>query len=231
MNEQLTMANFNDFLTKANMTLSCDSECQKNKNILQLKQKYLDAQTNVTSASAQEQIAYKNYIVYSEGTGAYNDKLVTKLREKANIISDTYTKQFEENFKNTEILLGTYEGLLTNFNNIVDLYVNYTKENIKFINNNKIKISDIQTNHRKTFYEDQNIDRLKLINNILFYLFYLILILFIVFSFIYPSNYSISYKIVIVFLLGLYPFISTTLFLYFVKLYNVLHLFTFQTHN
>jgi len=217
---QVTLDNINNFINNANKTLSCDSNCQKANKDNKLKQIYLDSLTNSASSSAQQQIAYKNYIVSTQGQNAYDNEIDKQLNEKANIIVDAYTKAFNENMYNTELNLGTYKGLLVNFQNLIDYYLSYLGNNIKFENNSKIKTSDVQTNHRKTYYEDQNINRIKYINTFLFYLYYLFVILFLIFYFMYPSELSYLKLIMILFIMIIYPFIASRIFSFLVNTYD-----------
>lgn len=216
----MTLDNLNSFINNANKTLSCDSNCQKMNRDNKLKQIYLDSLTNSASSSAQEQVAYKNYIISTQGQSAYDNEMDKKLNDKANHIAKVYKKLFEENIYNTELSLGSYKGLMVNFNNIVDYYLSYLNKNVRFENNNKIKTSDVLTNQRKTYYENQNIDRIKYINTFLFYFYYLFVLLFIVFYFIYPSELSNVKIAIILFLLIIYPFVSSKIFTFMVFIYN-----------
>ena len=203
-NNEINMNNLADFLNKANNILSCDSECQKNNKINELKQKYLDSVTNSKTSNIQEEQAYKNYIVYSQGTQAYNEHLDKSLNEKANKIAQMYEKNFNDNFSYVMTLLNSYKGLLVNFTNIYDYYFKFLDENTKYENNSKIQTADVLTNHRKTFYEEQNIDRIKLINTILFWIYYIFSVIFVVLFFIYSSNYRLISRILITIILFIY---------------------------
>lgn len=216
---QLTLDNINQFIENANQTLSCDANCQKANQENKLKNIYLDSITNSASSSAQEKIAYKNYIVATQGQTAYNDEIDKQLNEKANVIAQTIKKVFDENIYNTELSLGSYKGLLSNFINVVDYYVLKVSKNIRYENNSKIKTSDVLTNERKTYYEDQSIERIKYINKILFYFYFLLIILLIIFAFIYSSELS-YFKIFLIVILITYPFISSKLFSFLIYLYN-----------
>lgn len=219
-NSQLTLDNLNQFIDNANKTLSCDTNCQKANKNNNLKNIYLDSITNSASSSAQEQIAYKNYIIATQGQSAYDNEIDKQLNQKANMISDIVIKIFNENLYNTELSLGTYKGLLINFNNLVDYYVLNVNKNARFENNSKIKTSDVLTNERKTFYEDQSIERIKYINKLLFYFYFLLIILLIIFAFIFPLKLSYLKIFVIVILLVIYPFIALKLFSFLIYIYN-----------
>jgi ABC-type transport system involved in cytochrome bd biosynthesis fused ATPase/permease subunit len=203
------LSQFNSFLQKATDAVTCNSECQRSRTMDSLKQKFENAQTNTQSANYQLQVAQKNYVTFSEGEGAYNDLLQQQLEERANLIS----QQFQENFnkETTQVArqIDTYGGILVNFKNIVDLYFNYKKENIKLFKKLKEQTNDVLTNERKTYYIDQQNDTLT------YFYFYFLLIIYVIivicyllFSLMYPSNASIIKRILIFIGLILLPFLS-----------------------
>jgi len=225
MSDQFNFNKFNDLINSARDAVMCNSECQRQRKEEQLKQNYLNAQTNLTSASSQEQTAQKNYIIFTKGEPAYNDFLDNQLQEKAQIIADKYTENFNEESKKITNQISSYNGLLINFHNVVDLYTQYKNENVKLFKELKDESNDVLTNERKTYYEDQNIGRLKN-----FYLYFLITIYvifvlcFAVFSLIYPSNTSWKIRLALLLVFILLPFISTWILakiIYYVyELYN-----------
>jgi hypothetical protein len=200
---------FNSFLQKAADAITCNSECQRNRKIDSLRQKFINAQTNIASANNQLQVAEKNYVTYAEGQGEYNDLLQQQLEEKANLISDKFQENFNKETTQVTRLIQTYGGILLNFKNIVDLYFHYKKENIKLFKKLKEETNDVLTNERKTYYIDQQSETL---TNFYFYflliIYVIIMISYLLFSFIYPSNTSFLKRILIFIGLGILPFLS-----------------------
>jgi hypothetical protein len=212
--------NLNSFLDKAVSALSCDSNCQKEKTSDDLKQKYLAAKTNLVTAPINIDTTFKNYMVYLEGEPAYNEYKENELKDKATKISadiqGILNQQITDEIRNNT----TYDGLLINVNNIYEYYEGYLKENIELNNKLKITESDIVTNDRKTYYEDQGIESLKKYYNVLFVFYIIIIVAYIVCCFIIPSQLSIKMKIIIFVLLGIYPFISAWLFKQIIHYYH-----------
>jgi hypothetical protein len=99
--------------------------------------------------------------------------------------------------------------LLLNFKNVVELYLNYKKENVHLIKDLKDETSDVLTNERKTYYADQKIDGLKS-----FYFYFLLtiyvicVICFGVFSIMYPSQSDWKIKVATFIGFILLPFFS-----------------------
>lgn len=60
-----TLDKLNSLISQASDTISCDANCQQQRKADQLKQKYLDAQTNLASAPNQLNTAQKLPGIYS----------------------------------------------------------------------------------------------------------------------------------------------------------------------
>jgi hypothetical protein len=210
MSHLFNLNNFNELISKASDAILCNSDCQKKKQEELLKQKYLNSKTNLVTAPSQEYIAEKNYIVFTKGQIAYNDFLDNKLEDTANQISEKFINNFNEEVKKIKSEISSYSGILINFRNIVDLYLNYKRENIELYKKLKEETNDVLTNERKTYYEDQNINRLKSFYSYLFLTIYVIFVIcFGSFTLIYPSSYSWKVKLIIFIGLIILPFIST----------------------
>jgi len=210
MSKPIDMNKFNTLISQATDAIMCDSECKKQKQIDELKQIYLKSQSNLASAPVQLQVAQKNYVTFTQGESAYNDLLDNQLQEKAQTIADKFTEIFEEETGKFITKLNTYQGLLLNYKNIIELYFKYKKENIQLIKDLKNETNDVLTNERKTFYEDQKIDGLKFYYFYFLYVIYIIcFICFVAFTFMYPSNTSFLVKIISIIGFFLLPFVSS----------------------
>jgi hypothetical protein len=210
MSNQIDMNKFNTLISQASDAVLCNSECRKQRETDKLKQNYLNSQTNLASAPNQVQVAQKNYVTFTEGPSGYNDLLDNQLQEKAQEIVNKFTEYFESDSKEITTQIDTYEGLLINFKNVAELYLNYKKENVQLIKDLKNETNDVLTNERKTYYEDQKIDGLKgFYYYILLGIYIICLIGFIIFSLMYPSQSSFIVKLVSIIGFILLPFLST----------------------
>ena len=201
----------NNLILQASQTISCDSTCQKEKTKEDLKKKYLDAQMNEASASNQVQTAQKNYVTFTEGTSGYNTALETDLTLKATTIADLFQTNFNTEVDNIISNIDTLNGLLINYNNVVDLYNSYKIENKHLHTKFKNNTSDVLTNERKTYYQEQGLQNLNFYYYILLVIYIVIVITFLIFTFIFPSSFN--WKILAAIFVGfvILPFISTWL--------------------
>lgn len=200
---------FNNLLEQARSAVTCDSECQRRKKAQELKDKYLAAKSHLSSGANDVVVAEKNYLMFTQGQSGYNDHLDSTLNAKADQISEMFTEKFNDESKNVSSSILTYQSLFINYANVLDLYKKYKKENIILEKNVKNESSDILTNERKTFYEDQGIDTLILYYYILLIVYVITLIGFIISIIFAPSKFSIKAKCGILVGLIILPLISS----------------------
>jgi hypothetical protein len=201
---------FNSMIDKATASISCDSECQRKQKDDELKQAYLDAQTNLATAPNNVYVSRQNYVVFDQGQPAYDELIDSELLEQAQKLSSYYQTNFENESQNIFFNIDTYSGLLINLKNIFDLYLKYKEENINLFKKLKDETNDVLTNDRKTYYQDQGIDNLKFYYHYFLLLIYIVAVLcYVVYNFMYPSQVSFIVRIIILGIMVLLPFIST----------------------
>ena len=219
MTNNIDVNKLNEFLDSANNVLSCDSKCQEQKKKIELKKKYLEAKTNLLSAPNQVETSYKNYLTYTKGDTAYNEYRENELQQKAETIVTTFKTNFSDGIKKIKESYDTYSGLLLNFSHVAELYKKLVKENHILELALKNRTSDVLTNDRKTYYEDQSIDSLRFYHTIILIIYLIFLIGFAVSIFVFPSASSRGSLIAILVFFIIYPFICVRIFqfLYHIK--------------
>jgi len=219
--------NFNSFLMNANNQLICDQACQEQKQAALLKEVYLNAQANAASAPQQLDTAEKNYLDFTEGPDAYTELEEKNFTAKAQEIVKNFTDTFNKNVDDVKNDIHSYSSLFNNSANVYELYLTY-KDEFSYLKTKLInESSDVNTNNRKTYYENQQIEFLD------FFYYYVLLVVYIivavgyaVFAFIYPSPYDWKIRLAVLVFLIILPFISTWLMGLIVnfgyKIYNAL---------
>ncbi len=185
---------FNNFLTKANETISCGPSCMEQQQSQQLF------------------TAKKEYITYKQGDSGYNEYIDKELQNNAETIASSYQTKFNKSADTVKTNIQIYDGLLINFNNVVDLYKKYKKENNDLEKKLKIKSSDTLTNDRKNYYEDQGVNRLKMYYYFLLFIYVFIVFIFLLSVFLVKTDVKLSIRLLILFLLIIYPFVSYWIF-------------------
>ena len=210
MSNNFDLNKFNSFLEKATEAISCNSHCQKKKVKKQLKDKYLNAKKNLILAEPEFQLAKKNYYTYVSGKNVYNEMIENELNHSADLIIKMFKEKYADEIGKIKYQLETYNGILINFKNVVDLHKKYKRENLYLYKQLKENTNDILTNERKTYYEDQEISSLNSFYYYILWLIYVIVILsLIIFTVIYPTNSSWYKKILVIIVFIILPFMST----------------------
>ena len=94
--QQISQDKITALLEKSANSLMCGPTCQKLKITEELKQKYLDAQTNLQTAPIKLDQTKKNYYVYSEGTPYYDNMLEKELKQKSKKIAELLSENFND---------------------------------------------------------------------------------------------------------------------------------------
>lgn len=217
---KIDVGKFNDFINKASELLSCDETCQRTKNELLLKEKFLKAKVNYITAPNKVETSYKNYLTYSKGEEAYSEYNIKMLSEKARTLARTFASEFQEQVQKAKSLISTYDGLFVNFVHVVEYYNDLVQKNNIMSLSLKNKSSDIITNDRKTFYEDQKIDSLYFYYRIILFIYVVVLISYAVSIIFKPADIGRKKQSIILVLFIIYPFVATRLFLYIGDLYE-----------
>ena len=135
----------------------------------------------------------------------------TKKMKEFNALKDSITP-----------ILNTYENNRVNSINLFDSYKNYIEENKTLEKQVTDTSSDIQTNDRKTFYQNEASESLDLYYWILLSVYIACVIGFAVCWYMLPTTMSNPKLLFLFICLGLYPLFSTRILQYIMYLYNLL---------
>jgi len=186
--------------------LTCGPTCQRENKINELRQKYLDAQTNKLTAPQQVVNAEKDYYTFAEGTAAYDTIRTKELQDQANKLGGLMQENFIDEIYNIELLIKMYNIMLIDADNTLELYNDY-EESITELNDEITgHKTTVVTNDRKTYYESQEIINVKFWQRIMLFIYYLLVIVFFLGIFLANSSYGFFKKFGIFLLLALYPF-------------------------
>ena len=217
---QPNLDSLNAFLEKATKAISCDPECQKKRKAELLEQSFNDAKTNLHNAPSKLHTAAKKYYTFTQGEVGYKEYIESELTKKVVEIATKKQEEFDANIATAISETSVYEGLMLNYMNVVDLYEKYKDENEKMSRDIKTTRSDILTNDRKTFYEDQGISNLTFYYSIIQGVYILCVIIFVALSVLSPSQFSIKVKLAVLTMLIIYPFISTKMLVFCIGVYS-----------
>jgi hypothetical protein len=223
-NQQISQDKINQLLEQATSSLLCGPTCQKTKKTEELRQKYIDAETNLQTAPVQLEQSRKNYYVFSQGSSYYDNMLEKELNEKAEQITTMLTDNFRDELTSATTMNQYLNSALISSSYSENLLDDLLKKNeelrLKLRNNQ----GDILTNNRKTYYQEEAIERLKLWHKFWWYIYYALVIVFSLCWFLVPTDISKFKRFLISLLLVFYPFyidfILRTIYGFFYRIYR-----------
>ena len=204
--QQINQDQINDLLNKSAEALLCGPDCQKTKLTDELKQKYLDAETNVQIAPTKLEQTKKNYYVYKEGRPFYDNMLEDELKQKAEKISELLGESFNEEVSSALTMNQYLNTALINSQYTSELFKKYSSENQELKLQLRNSRGDILTNDRKTYYETDALNQLQLWYRFWWYIYYILILVFTIALVVSPSQLTMIKKVVIFVLLLFYPY-------------------------
>jgi hypothetical protein len=205
--QQINQETINNLIEKASeMTTMCGPSCQKEKVSQELEQKYLDAQTNIQLAPINLERARKNYYVFSKGRTEYDNINEQELQIKAKKIAETIKQNFNDGVDNANTMNTLLNTSIISSDHTVRLFEDYVEKNKILQLKVKGTHGDILTNSRKTYYQTEALENLKLWYRFFLIIFYIIVLMLRLSYFFVPHNFSLVGSIVVSVLVLSYPF-------------------------
>lgn len=214
----LSTSKLNEAISSINNAASCGMDCKDRNNIASLKRAFNSAKINLKRAPDEVKSAEEAYIKASKGD-AYYDKL---MRERYNQMAQDIKKQKDakrnEMLRDLRNLNSSYESETKYYNDIVIFKNDIIKENAKLMKEINDASTDIKTNHRKTYYERQQIEQINFWNNVIYVIYWLAVICYAMVALLYKKQHG-NYKIwVNVIVFTLLPFLFMPFIYYVIEL-------------
>jgi hypothetical protein len=166
----------NEMIALANDRLTCGPSCKNDKKTENLRQIYNTSKQKLIDSPKEFTTAEKNYFINLNGENNYK----SMMKERTNITIQKVKKKLSE--KHTEFMselrktANEYKTDYVYYNNIDDILKNSSKEYKKYkqdIDNYKSKMN---TNNRRAFYDDGEMDWLSNIRYVLLIIYFVIFI-------------------------------------------------------
>ncbi len=192
--QQISQDKINELLEKSSELILCGPSCQKQKVKEELKQKYLDAETNMQTAPIKLEDSKKNYYVFTEGRPYYDNMKEEELKTKATTISQLLEENFNDEISTANTMNAYLNTALINSEHTKELLNEYLEKNKKLKLKLRDRHGDILTNDRKTYYESEALQRLQLWYLLFWWIYYLLVVTFLLALILSPNNLSIIKK-------------------------------------
>jgi len=167
-----TTNKINDILATLNKKISCNSECQKQRKIEDLKNKWMNAEKRAENSNEEIEQAKKNYYLYAGGENAYNTQKKTEYIQSTADYADNANSSHNQMQDEIKSLLERYEYNNEHLHSLNELYKIKYKKNKEVENKidewNKITF----TSQRKIVYENHDMTRINTYYKIILFLYY-----------------------------------------------------------
>ena len=179
----------------------CDARCRReNRRNELLRLTYVNAKENVSVAPAKRDTAEKNYYTTVFGQATYNEILNNKYEDENKTMTQDEKNNFNSQKNTTLLILENYDKNILLNNKLNELIERTLIDNNELIEKIDNLHSTINTNERKVYYNDQQINNLqkwKKYTLRLLFLFYALLLAIIL---IVKKN-NVDYKLFVKFLI------------------------------
>jgi hypothetical protein len=213
-------AQTNAIIKQAQSYLACDDACQRAKKEQELLRDYQSAQMRLFNGTDNLESTSKNYYTFAKGDSGYNDFNKGKLGDVANQIAGKYSTMWNEIVNNSQVLNNVYQSDFMNVNHAKELHQTLAQKNKDLDTRLKDILNDISTSDRKTYYEDQELSDLQWWYNIYLAIYIILLVTFVISSFLVPTEMSKYKRIAVVVFLGLYIFLAKYAAIALIKLWE-----------
>lgn len=198
----------NGMVKLATDKLMCDPACQYQRKSEELKRKLDKAATVKTNIPSIYKRREKDYYVFTKGVPYYDNMMEDRYEATARQLVQKMFKKHREQMRVLREELQSYASGTLYEQNIRDLWVKYQKEEKMYrlatLNmENNIAISD-----RQSSYEDAETVKIKQTRNIVMFIYYSIVFMFLVYLVAKKRYMEIKLWVVFVFLL-IYPVLKT----------------------
>lgn len=178
LNQMLPPDRLNGMLAMLQNNLLCDSDCQKEKKIVELREKMNKASNVVKTSPNDLSQAEKNYYEYKDGPGEYLDYLLDKHKKEFEKVVEKMTQVEVELYKQVDSLIYGFKAEKIHakeMNKLADIII---KENEDL----KVELDSIigitTTSDRKIDYQTIELDWIQKVRYFLYTVYILVLILY-----------------------------------------------------
>lgn len=222
-NAGLPQNKLNSILAAIDEQVKCGPVCQKMQRDENLKRSYETALTNYKEAPYRIKEAEKKYYEATKGTAFYNEMLKERYSSEIKAIAISSIQDHKKNINEIKNDISDYESEIIYSSKLRNLMNNVMAENELLRENINDYKSEINTNDRKTFYEDQQIQNLSRWRSIIIVLFWIIFAVLCINILLLKQKYKDIYAWIKLLLVALTPFYIIPLIQKLIlKIYNLI---------
>jgi len=161
------------------MTCIEGTDCYNKANLSDLEYKYDQAQAVEKRAPRDVITAKKNLYTFKYSKHYWNKMERDKFARLADIKYNEMVNTHSIKNKELDVLIDSYSNSLTNQQNMDDYIKTFKKENKQLDDKIRNKLSSLNTNERKVWYEKHELGYMSNWTTLMFYIYYILVVVFI----------------------------------------------------
>ena len=223
-NNKITMADLNKMVNQVNNQLSCNDDCQRQKKINKLRNRYYNEKKRVNRAPYDLDVSRKKYFTYAFGEQYYDRFMEKKVEREITALTNKLSEDHQYNIKLLKDNVNDFLVLKDNNEYITTLSEKYRRENKIMAEKIKQELDEKNISDRKVVYENNELEKVETYTYQLIWLYWTLILVFSL-TFFLKNMYMEKKNFIVLFVLIIYPFtitwISYTLSKIFKFIYNI----------
>ena len=197
----------NTFIREKINNTVCDAECERQKKIKTLEEKYKRSLYNYETAPERLKNAKKKYIIVKNGEPYYQELYKRELNKRINSTTEKLVKENRKSYKDTSELINEYKQKYLLYDSHLNKYLSDIHEKNEVFNNKLYDITnEKELDIRKSYYQSNEVDSIKWYSYFFTFIYYIIFVVYLA-LFIFNGSYSNVANIIILLLLLFFPLI------------------------
>ena len=219
---KINLTDLNAMVAQVNKQIGCGTICQKDKKTNLLKSKYENEKIRYNRAPYDLDESRKKYFTYAFGEQYYDNFMEKKAKKEITSLTNKLAQDQQYNMKILRDNIQDYKNIQDNAIYINELNEKYETENDEMEGEilnaqNENNISD-----RKAYYQTDELDKFKLYNTQLIWLYWTIVLVFLI-TFFFKNMFMEKKNFIVIAILLLFPFIIHWIVYIFSNIINFLY--------
>ena len=181
------LANLNSFIQNANNSLACGYDCQNERQAAKLQEDMYKAQQTLRTAPEDYEKATQAYLTFTKGEKEFSEYQVSNLQKQAEKMANKINQEISKSLEKCNKQIDLNTNLVKNLTYQTEIVMEVQNDNSETQEDATIRSSQIITNERKSYYENEIIASQQFYTQLFSYIY-------ITLVFIYILTASLSFK-------------------------------------
>lgn len=215
-----TTERLNALIQQTNEQLQCGPECQRKKAGNKLQQDYLAARNRIKEGPEELNEAERKYFTFVHGEPWYDNFLKKKYEVSADSLADKLTQEHNKKHQRIMQSINKYQAETTYSKHMGELLDKYTDSNDNLERNIDSDRGATETNQRKTYYYEQDIENIQGWNKFFRTIYWFLVVVFVLYSILFKMQFKNVKLWVMLGCFIAYPYIATPIHKFILKVFK-----------